>query len=253
MKISRHNLSTQKPGVDISIALVADLHSKKYGKVISKLKDISPDIILCAGDILERLDGYRDKENKIGFEFLTEAKKIAPTYYSFGNHELYGGSKELRRLPHTNRYITPENMKKIRKSGAVLLDDEYVEHNGVLIAGLSSGLKNKNSNIPNLEFAKCFADKDGYKILMCHHPEYYKNHLLGLDFDLILSGHAHGGQWRILGLGIYAPNQGLFPKYTSGIYDGRLIVSRGVSNSVFPIPRIFNRCEVVHIRIKSEE
>ena len=251
MKITKHNIFTDKDGIDCSICLVADLHSKKYTDVINALKTLSPNLILCAGDILERLDGYRDKQNKYGFEFLSAASKIAPTYYSFGNHELYGGSKELRRFPHTNRYITPVNMKKISDSGAVLLDDEYVEYNGMLIGGLSSGLENKHNNVPNLEFAKSFSDKDRCKILMCHHPEYYKKYLSGLDLDLVLSGHAHGGQWRIFGRGIYAPNQGLFPKYTSGIHGGKHIISRGVSNSVAPIPRIFNPCEIVYIHIKS--
>lgn len=251
MKITKHNIFTDKDGIDLTICLVADLHSKKYTKAINVIKALSPSIVLCAGDILERLDGYRDEQNKYGFEFLSKASRIAPTYYSFGNHELYGGSRELRRLPHTNRYITPENMKKIRESGAVLLDDEYIEYGKIFIGGLSSGLENRQSNIPNLDFAKGFADTDGFKILMCHHPEYYKRYLSCIDIDLVLSGHAHGGQWRIFGRGIYAPNQGFFPKYTSGIHDGKHIISRGVSNSVSPIPRIFNPYEIVYIHIKS--
>ena len=253
MNITRYDLTTQKEGVDIRICLVADLHDKKPDKCIKTLKLASPDIILCAGDILERLDGNRDKENKNGFEFLNEAKNIAPTFYSFGNHELYGGSKEKKKFPITNRKITDENKKKLSESGVSLLDDEYTKYKSIVIGGLSSGLADYSDNIPNLEFAKEFADLCGYKILICHHPEYYKKHLQNLDIDLVVSGHAHGGQWRIFGRGVYAPNQGLFPKYTSGIHDGRHIISRGVSNSVSPIPRIFNPTEVVYISIKSSK
>ena len=253
MDITRYDLITKKEGVDIRICLVADLHDKKPDKCIKTLKSISPDIILLAGDILERLDGNRDKENENGFEFLRRAGEIAPTFYSFGNHELYGGSKEKKKFPITNRKITDENMEKLSGCGVTLLDDEHTKYNGILIGGLSSGLADYSDNIPNLEFAKEFADLCGYKILICHHPEYYKKHIQNLDIDLVVSGHAHGGQWRIFGRGVYAPNQGLFPKYTSGIHDGRHIISRGVSNSVAPIPRIFNPTEVVYISIKSSK
>ena len=253
MDITRYDLITKKDGVDIRICLVADLHDKKPNKCIKTLKSISPDIILLAGDILERLDGNRDKENENGFEFLRRAGEIAPTFYSFGNHELYGGSKEKKKFPITNRKITDENKEKLSGCGVSLLDDDHTKYNGILIGGLSSGLADYSDNIPNLEFAKEFADLCGYKILICHHPEYYKKYIQNLDIDLVVSGHAHGGQWRIFGRGVYAPNQGLFPKYTSGIHDGRHIISRGVSNSVAPIPRIFNPTEVVYISIKSSK
>ena len=253
MNITRYDLTTKKEGVDIKICLVADLHDKKPHKCIKTLMATEPDVILLAGDILERLDGNRDKDNENGFEFLRASAKIAPTFYAFGNHELYGGSKEKKKFPITNRKITDENKEKLSESGVCLLDDAHTKYNGIVIGGLSSGLADYSDNIPNLEFAREFAKLDGYKILLCHHPEYYKKHLSELDIDLVLSGHAHGGQWRIFGRGVYAPNQGLFPKYTSGIHDGRHIISRGVSNSVSPIPRIFNPTEVVYISIKSSK
>lgn len=253
MNITRYDLTTQKEGVDIRICLVADLHDKKPDKCIKTLIATEPDIILLAGDILERLDGNRDKDNENGFKFLRAASKIAPTFYSFGNHELYGGSKEKKKFPITNRKITDENREKLSSSGVCLLDDEYTKYKEIVIGGLSSGLADYSDNIPNIDFSEKFSKLSGYKILLCHHPEYYKKHLQALDIDLVLSGHAHGGQWRIFGRGVYAPNQGLFPKYTSGIHDGRHIISRGVSNSVFPIPRIFNPTEIVYISIKSSK
>lgn len=252
MKIRTHKLYTEKEGINIRFCLVADLHSKKYQKALDTINEISPDAILCAGDILERLDGYRDKENKNGFEFLEKAAKIAPTYYSYGNHELFGGSKDRCRFGSANKQITPENLKKLKDTCVEILDDHYVTIENLHIGGLSSGLFENNTNVPNLDFVCEFSKLDGYKILMSHHPEYFEKYLKTKDVDLVLSGHAHGGQWRMFGIGIYAPQQGLFPKYTSGIHENRLIVSRGVANSVTPLPRIFNPCEIVVVEIKSK-
>ena len=100
----------------------------------------------------------------------------------------------------------------------------------------------------DFEWLENFCGKDGYKILLCHHPEYYEPFLKGKKINLILSGHAHGGQIRIRNQGIYAPGQGLFPKYTKGIYDGKLIVTTGAANTA-SVPRWGNPCEVVMIQI----
>ena len=94
-----------------------------------------------------------------------------------------------------------------------------------------------------------FEQQEGYKVLLCHHPEFYERFLRDRDIDLILAGHAHGGQIRLFGKGIYAYGQGWFPKYTSGIYDDKLIVSRGLANTS-RIPRMFNPTELVYINLK---
>jgi predicted MPP superfamily phosphohydrolase len=103
-----------------------------------------------------------------------------------------------------------------------------------------------------MEFANSFAKESGYKILLSHHPEYYGKYLKDLDINLILSGHAHGGQWRLFGRGVFAPGQGLFPKYTSGMYDNKLIVSRGIGNQML-VPRINNSKEIIVLNFKGEE
>jgi predicted MPP superfamily phosphohydrolase len=87
------------------------------------------------------------------------------------------------------------------------------------------------------------------KILLCHHPEYYERYLKDKSIDLTVSGHAHGGQWRFFGKGVFAPGQGIFPRYTSGVYDGKLVVSRGLKPARI-IPRFFNAPEVVIIDIE---
>ena len=90
------------------------------------------------------------------------------------------------------------------------------------------------------------------KVLLCHHPEYYHRFESAgyrLDaIDLILSGHAHGGQMCIFGKPLFAPGQGFFPKLAGGVYDGRLIVSRGLSDTAHT-PRINNPMELVMIDI----
>jgi predicted MPP superfamily phosphohydrolase len=103
---------------------------------------------------------------------------------------------------------------------------------------------------PNLEWLEKFSHLRGPKILLSHHPEYYPKYIKDLGIDLTLSGHAHGGQWRFFNRGVFAPGQGIFPKYTSGLYDGKLIVSRGLGNQT-PYPRINNEEEIIVIDIVS--
>ena len=86
----------------------------------------------------------------------------------------------------------------------------------------------------------------GVKLLLCHRPEDYMRRLRGAKVDIALAGHAHGGQVRIGGRGLYAPGQGIFPRYTHGVWDGRLIISSGATNAV-PAPRWGNPCEVLRI------
>ena len=86
------------------------------------------------------------------------------------------------------------------------------------------------------------------KILLSHHPEYYMPFLRDLGMDLVACGHAHGGHWRLFGRGVYAPGQGLFPKYTAGVVDGVCVISRGLGDHT-SIPRLFNEPELVMIRL----
>ena len=113
--------------------------------------------------------------------------------------------------------------------------------------------ENNDNNIekkPDLDWLKEFCKIDGYKLLLCHQPEFYNKYIRSFNVDLTLSGHAHGGQWRIKKQGIFAPGQGLFPKYTSGIHENRLIISRGIGNA-YLIPRINNKPEILKIILQS--
>ena len=235
MEINRYEI---KAGVErpVTALVVSDLHSGAFGHILDKIKELSPDAVLCPGDVIHTAS---PKEN--GFDFLVEAAKLCPVFCSVGNHEVKHGIDVKQNL---------------RDTGAVLLDNEWTEFCGITIGGLSTGysVESKQGRIkktprPKIEKLDGFFACGGFKLLLSHHPEYYDRYLKDKDVDLVISGHAHGGQWRVFGRGVFAPGQGIFPKYTSGLYKGRLLVSRGLANNTY-IPRIFNDTEPIMLYIK---
>ncbi|MBQ6043839.1 MAG: metallophosphoesterase [Clostridia bacterium] len=233
MEISNYKLNSSKISRDIRIAVVSDAHGCDVNMLKNALEDIKPALIAVPGDI----EGKGDKFSRTSYsrEFLRMCSSVAPTFVSLGNHDV-DITRDL-----------------VSECGAVLLDDTYtaarISGADIFIGGLTSGsLGKKHKRLsktpePDTGFAAGFAKLGGLKILLSHHPEYYPEHLLQLDIDLIISGHAHGGQWRFFGRGVFAPGQGIFPKYTSGIYDGKLLVSRGAGDHN-AIPRFFNPNEI---------
>lgn len=252
----------------LTIVLLADLHEKGTEEIVELVKSVSPDLICIAGDTFERSEKNKEKKHlepqyenscsrgdrmihtflmlmdhvfclftkkdklskrqqtKQTYEFLQKLQGIAPVYMSLGNHE---------------RYLTGEDRRVLTDAGIVLLDNSVAGMKGVQIGGLSS--------VPDWEWLSQYTKMDGYKILLSHHPERFPKFS---GIDLVLSGHAHGGQIRVKERGIYAPGQGLLPKYTRGIYEGesgKMIVSAGCANTA-SIPRWGNPCEVVVIRVK---
>ncbi len=236
MQVSRYSI--EGTGVHLRIAHVSDIHNQPYDKVMEILTAESPDVVAITGDLMSRLGviddndmpSEKERNNEVGFSFIRKAAVFSKVIYSLGNHE---------------RGATEENKKKVADCGGVLLDNSFCEYRGVVFGGLTPEPVTRyfgKTPKPELEWLGGFESRHGYKILLSHHPEYYE-YLKDKDTDLILAGHAHGGQWRIFGRGLFAPGQGIFPKYTSGKYDGRMIVSRGLSN-VTHLPRIFNSLEV---------
>lgn len=239
---------------ELTVALLSDLHSSTSTDVsdlIALLRERRPDYILMPGDVFERLDGKRTEWMHAGLELMKRAAEIAPVMYSYGNHENGGfGSWNFlkwRKNYFVPSYFSPEEQDLIFDSGATVLDDSFVLKDGIAFGGLTSGFINRE-RAPNIDWLDEFCSLDCPKILLCHHPEYYKKYLKNRDIDLIVSGHAHGGQWRFFGKGLFAPGQGIFPRYTSGVHDGRLVVSRGLKPGG-KIPRIFNSPEVVFLKI----
>ncbi len=249
MIVTEYTLPGRRFGRELLFALVSDLHGADPTAAIQALRDKRPPYILMPGDILERLDGRRTEERENGMRLLREAAAIAPVFYLPGNHE-DGGVKSwspVWRFTVKDRVYDRAELAEIRETGALFLADSFVLRDGIAFGGLCSGLINEGLK-PDLAWLEDFCSVEAPKVLLCHHPEYYKKYLRDLPIDLIVSGHAHGGQWRFFGQGVFAPGQGIFPKYTKGLYHDRLVVSTGLKPSGH-IPRIFNEPEVVFVSV----
>ncbi len=242
MKCTHYRIPS--PDLRLRIAVASDLHGNANDAPLALLRQEQPDLILIPGDLMD--DTALRDENASGYAFLRACSAIAPTYYSLGNHELacyHKGNPWRHPIPLP---LNDEIRTRIANTGAILLDNDCAPFGErILICGLTSGIHGAE-NKPNAEALSRFASADGIKILLCHHPEYYVPYIQSTDIALTVCGHAHGGHWRFFGRGVYAPGQGLFPKYTSGVIDSRCVISRGLGNHTW-IPRIFNPCELVLI------
>lgn len=234
MIISHYTLPCEL-SAPVKIAQVADLHNGRYEKLLGAIEGEECDLVLVTGDFLDRRESTAR-----GFAFLEASARKWPTFVSLGNHEMKSGLSRR------------ELASQIEKTGATLLDNACVRVGDLLIGGLSSGYapagkqgRWRRTPPPDVSFLDRFSAERGAKVLMCHHPEYYDEYLASRHTGYIFSGHAHGGQWRFFGRGIFSPGQGLFPRYTAGLYHGRLLVSRGLCQTNRFIPRIFNPRELV--------
>jgi len=214
----------------LTLALVSDLHEGHFEDALPTLAQC--DAILIVGDLIDRHSG----EYEQGVRFLETAPKLAPTFYAIGNHE-WRHRKYEEYWPH------------VEKSAATVLDNCFVPFGGIVLGGLSSQ-KNWREERP---FLAEMAQREEFRLLMCHHPEHYAPLVKKHDIDLTVAGHAHGGQVRIGQQGIYSPGQGLLPKMTSGFYEnGRLLVSRGMTNATWA-PRINCPCELIILHLEGED
>ena len=230
-----------------TMAVVSDLHGGDPSGALASLSRERPDYILIPGDLFERLDGSRDPCHENALRLLREAARIAPVFYSTGNHE-DGGVRSWSpgwRIKVREREYHEEDLRQIEASGAVMLTDGFVLRDGIAFGGLCSGLIHKD-RAPRVAWLSELCRVDAPRVLLCHHPEYYEPYLKNLPIDLIVSGHAHGGQWRFFGRGVFAPGQGLFPKYTYGVHDGRFVISTGLKKAGL-IPRFFNPTELLYV------
>ena len=230
------------------IAQISDLHNAQIGekneKLINKLASTKPDIIAITGDVVDS----RHTDIDVAINFAKKAVKIAPCYYVAGNHEA-----------RIENYEDFE--KKLEETGVIILNDSQttLKKGGqtITLAGLKDSTFQSGYTIYSSEefmdiklehFA--FDTKD-FSILLAHRPEVldvYAKH----GFDLVLSGHTHGGQVRLPFIGcIAAPGQGFFPEYDCGLYqkdNTKMIISRGIGNSMVPI-RLNNPPEIVLVTL----
>jgi len=261
-----YSIEAKEVNTPFRIVLITDLHSCYYGEnqidLINAIDEQNPDVILLGGDIFD--DVKEDTNTEL---FLSGIAGRYPIYYVTGNHECWSGS-----------YRFGEQMKILEKYSIPVLYDETVtltvDGQSVNLCGMNdphvflvepqdisqpSEYLDENGNriqdyTNRLEAVHEAAQNDYYTILLSHRPEFFELYD-EYDFDLVLCGHAHGGQWRIPGIlnGLYAPHQGIFPKYAGGRYaseDMTMIVSRGLARETTRVPRIFNRPELVVIELK---
>ena len=251
IQITNYDITSKKVKNELIIAQISDLHNTSFGKhnktLVNKIKDIKLDIIAITGDLIDS-----SKTNiTVAMNFINQAVKIAPIYYVPGNHEAWNQSD----------YSTLKD--KLKKAGVVVLEGEdkeiKVKDNKISLLGITDPDYIGEAGISELDVVSTDLDtlsydSDNLVILLSHRPELFSAYK-HRDIDLVLTGHAHGGQFRTsLSGGLLAPDQGLFPKYTSGIYKDKedktqMIVSRGLGNSVIPI-RINNNPEVVVVNVR---
>ena len=233
------------------IAHVSDLHNTEMGKDNEKLLDMlqeaDPDIIAITRDIIDS----RNTDIDVALQFTKDAMEIAPCYYVTGNHEArvseYDELKEG--MIELGVVVLEDGRIELEQSGETITllgvkDPSF--QTDYLFGDSETVMQNKLQEIVN--------EEDSYTILLSHRPELFEVYTES-KVDLVLSGHAHGGQFRLPFVGgLVAPNQGLFPEYDAGLYteeNTNMIVSKGIGNSILPF-RFNNRPEVILIELQSE-
>lgn len=208
----------------LRLLVVSDLHDAPYQDILPLLDGM--DALIAAGDTANR---YRQSYGN-GIAFLDEASRRVPTFVGVGNHEM--------RLKHFAAF-----REAVGRTQAQLLFNQTAR-----LGELAIGCWYRPEHYGAPDIVPALAAEPGFRLLLCHKPEEYMLCLRGADVDLVLAGHAHGGQIRIFGQGLYAPGQGIFPRYTRGVVDGRMIISAGAGNPV-PAPRWGNPCEVLRLEL----
>ena len=219
---------------EVKIVQVSDLHGKSFGKnnckLVEKIVKERPDFIAVTGDIIHK---YTEKNKRVALGLISSLAEVAPVVYIAGNHELRNkGYRFFRR--------------DLIEAGAQVLDDCPLNICDLTVVGL------KCSSLKNDKIFAITPKDEGVKILLAHMPQFIERYAK-VGYDIVLCGHAHGGQWRIpfTHRGIYSPGQGLFPKYTEGVHTcgkTKMVISRGLGNSEFPV-RLFNNPELVTINL----
>ena len=232
------------------IVQLSDLHDAQFGddhvEVVDKVTRIAPDVIFITGDFIDS-NRYHLEQSLV---LVDQLQSVAPMYYVTGNHEIATNDTErikgaledlgVRVLEDEAEIITLGADSAIAIGGVEDPLSSYVDDDEAVEASVSRAFE----HVPD----------DMFKMLLSHRPEQFEVYARQ-GIDVTFSGHAHGGQFRIPGLGgLVAPGQGWFPAYTSGVHDNngsRMVVSRGLGNSIIPV-RFFNRPEIVVVTLRKE-
>ena len=229
--VTHTDVRSEKLHIPITVVQISDLHDAKFGESQARLIEAicteKPDLIACTGDLFNRKDASAYQNV---FDLIERLVPVAPVYAVEGNHEISLGKAG-------ERY-----MDMLRQKGVMLLRNEAVTLSGIRLIGLKQ--KEEKAALAAL------TEKSAFNLVLCHRPELFSMYCT-TDADLILCGHAHGGQVRFGSVSLYAPQQGIFPRFTSGLYEQsgtRMYVSRGLGNTI-PFPRVFNRPELAVLRL----
>lgn len=240
--------------------VIADLHNKKYGKeneiLLNTIREINPDCVLIAGDILTAVPG---KDMDPAVSFLRELSKNYPVYYGNGNHE-----HRIKLYPETYGTMAEEFGNSLKESGIEPLVNRHVSfpESGLSVYGSEIDRRfYKRFHVTEMEpdyLDKTLGkpDESLYTILLAHNPDYFKQYA-DWGADLVLSGHVHGGVVRIplWGKGVISPSLRLFPKYDGGVFfekNTTMILSRGLGAHTIPV-RVFNPGEIWVVDFEPQE
>ena len=226
------------------IVQISDLHNAEFGenneKLLLMLKQADADIIAITGDMIDS----RNTDVDVAISFAQKAVNIAPVYYVNGNHE----SRVLGEYEKLKQGLTDAGVTILENSSAdITIGDETISLIGINDPTFRMELVDDTmeQNIAH-QLEDVIPDNDNFKVLLAHRPEYFD--VYAGNVDLVLSGHAHGGQFRIPFIGgLVAPGQGFFPEYYEGSHikeNTEMIVSRGIGNSIIPF-RINNKPEII--------
>ena len=226
------------------IVQISDLHNAEFGenneKLLLMLKQADADIIAITGDMIDS----RNTDVDVAISFAQKAVNIAPVYYVNGNHE----SRVLGEYEKLKQGLTDTGVTILENSSAdITIGDETISLIGINDPTFRMDIVDDTmeQNIAH-QLVNVIPDNDNYKVLLAHRPEYFD--VYAGNVDLVLSGHAHGGQFRIPFIGgLVAPGQGFFPEYYEGSHikeNTEMIVSRGIGNSIIPF-RINNKPEII--------
>lgn len=240
-----YTVASPKLTAEVRLAVVTDFHSSDNADdVVAMVASCAPDAVLLVGDLFD--DDTQNRPTERTLSLMRQLSALYPCYYVSGNHEAWTGEMDALYQQTEEAGVTV-----LRMSSGVLT----VRGQRIALCGVPDPYEMVFSGAPDTEeqLRQALEDVDSadFTVLLAHRPELLAKYAQ-FPFDLVVSGHAHGGQVRIPGVlnGLYAPNQGWFPKLAGGAYtqDGTtLIVSRGLAVRT-RLPRIFNRPEVVLVR-----
>lgn len=251
--VKHYDITTDKleQEQELTVVVVSDLHSALFGaeqkELLSRIAEQNPVAILCVGDMVDDLEPQEP-----AWTFFEGAVDIAPVYYTSGNHEWWSGEMDAMK-----QHATQLGVHVLEEDQELL----QLEQGALVIGGVDDPVREAYD--PGWQWAQAvqqtaqqMQQQEGIRIFMSHRPERYQTYD-GLGLDVVVSGHAHGGQVRVPWVlnGLFAPDQGLFPQRAGGVYtdmDYTHVVCRGTGHT-WKLPRVFNPPEMVVLHFKGKE